>query len=311
MTDDESYEARPRLRQLREGIARLIPCMPEDVRPDLLGMDLPEVLLRYLSWADRHVAPRPRRVVNRDEFLATVNPDHTAAVSRLCFQIEAGDDLKPYLSDQIDQYGYVRPRTTGDRPRGVEWGDKDYALNNYDTHHLHLGERIRADGWSDRTRALLYVTFSRDEAFLVLLGDHASFDNGVLAQAVGTVRVGTGYEIRGVVGISTDRSDRERNTLQRYGISTIQPTSSGFVMGGMTSTMGISTLLVMHSNRCIRSLRELDPKLDDADFGKDLFDQLGKKSPNNPVWSWGMDSCDLILVEETTATGFRSVLWRR
>ena len=106
---------------------------------------------------------------------------HREAVYQLAKKIEAGDDLTPFLSDRIARFGYVSSANKRSKSRGVEWQDKDYALNAFDTHHLHL----KPAG----TKALLYVCFSRDHAFLVMLGDHKSFDDGTLAQALEGDRV--------------------------------------------------------------------------------------------------------------------------
>ena len=177
---------RPRLLRLHERISGLIPCCPEDVRADLRVMDLRKLLSVYINWADRFIAPRPRRVVTWDGFLrhGTAAP-HMDAVRALGERIERGNDLKPWLSDHISRFGYVRRKTRskGIKSPGIE-KDKDYALNAYDTHHLHLSTAVQPNGWVKRTRALLYACFSRDRAFLVMVGDHNSFDDGSLAKAL-------------------------------------------------------------------------------------------------------------------------------
>jgi hypothetical protein len=156
---------RPRLRRFHEHVAGLIPCEPEAARADLHRTGIRELLGRYVNWADRYVAPRPRRVVTWGGFLRHGSPQsHWEAVQHLAKKIEAGDDLTPFLSDDIGRLGYVppkRPKRKEAERRGVEWGDKDYALNAFETHHLHL----RAKG----SRELLYVIFSRNDAFLVML----------------------------------------------------------------------------------------------------------------------------------------------
>ena len=93
-------------------------------------------------------------------------------------KIKAGEDLKPFLSDKISTHGYVRPIfDEGGTIKGTRWGDKDYALNCYETHHLHLDTSIRPNGWSGRTKDLLYIIFGRETAFLIMVGNHKSFDD--------------------------------------------------------------------------------------------------------------------------------------
>ena len=53
-----------------------------------------------------------------------------------------------------------------------------------------------------------------------MLGDHKSFDDGTLAQAVAECRVGTSYELKGVLGPEHPRPMHEQNNLQRHGITT-------------------------------------------------------------------------------------------
>ena len=63
---------------------------------------------------------------------------HLEAVSDLVEKIEAGDDLKPFLSDKIDGFGYRRPKPRqSKKPSGIEWEPvKDYALNAYDCRRI-------------------------------------------------------------------------------------------------------------------------------------------------------------------------------
>jgi hypothetical protein len=296
---------RPRLRRFRESLAGLIPCDPEDVCVDLHKMAVRELLGRYLNWADRYVAPRPRHVVTWEGFLRHGSPQpHLEAVHDLAKKIEAGDDLKPFLSDRIDRFGYVRPKAhENNKPPGLEWGDKDYALNAFETHHLHLT--------SKGTKELLYVSFSRDEAFLVMVGDHKSFDDGTLAQAIAEARVGTWQEIDDVLGPALPRTMSEQNQLQRRGFSTAFQVGEKMVMGALLSTAGTSPLHNMHAARMINCMISVDPQLDTPGFGRERFEEHGWAYPATPAFDWTMRYCDLWLVETTTSTGFLKVKWRR
>jgi hypothetical protein len=200
---------RPRIRRLHDEIASAIPCDPEEVRADLRAMNLNELLRRHVNWADRLLAPRPRSVATWEGFVRHgVAAAHWDAVQALAAKIRAGSDLKPNLSARIDRYGYVRPETIPQgKPHGIEWDDKDCVLNAYDVHHLHLSPK--------RTRELLYVSFSRQGAFLVMVGDHNSFDDGTLARALAEARVGTSMELKGILAPARAFTDRERNRLPK------------------------------------------------------------------------------------------------
>jgi hypothetical protein len=296
---------RPRLRRFRETLAELIPCDPEDARVELRKMGLHELLGRYVNWKDRYVAPRPRRVVSWEGFLRHGSPQpHLEAVRDLVKKIEAGDDLTPFLSNRIRRFGYVRPETQqNNKPPGLEWGDKDYALNCFETHRLHLTPK--------GTNELLYVIFSRDTAFLVMVGDHKSFDDGTLARAIAEARVGTPLQINGILGPALARGMSDQNKLQRHGFSTVFQVGKQTVLGALLSTAGTSPLHTRHADRMIDLMTRLDPQLDAPGFGRELFDRNSLAYPTTPAFDWTMQFCDLGLIETTTSTGFTMREWRR
>jgi hypothetical protein len=297
---------RPRLRRFRENLAGLIPCDPEDVRVDLHKMAPRELLRRYVNWADRYVAPRPRQAGTWEGFLRHGSPQpNLEAVRDLAQMIAAGDDLTPFLSDDIYRSGYVRPKAQdSDKPRGVvEWEDKDYALNAFETHHLHLTPK--------GTKELLYVIFSRDGAFLVMVGDHKSFDDGILDRAIAQLRVGTPLKIEGVLGPARTRSMSEQHGLQRHGFSTAFQIGEQMVMGALLSMDGMTPLHTMYADRVIDCIIRLDPQLDVPGFCREWFEQNGRAYPATPAFDWAMRYCDLCLIETTTSVAFPMVKWRR
>jgi hypothetical protein len=262
-----------------------------------------ELLSRYLNWADRFVARRPRLVVTWDGFTRHgATSLHWNAVCALATEIEAGNDLRPYLSDKV-RIGYVPAKDGGKKGRrGVEWADKDYALNAYDMHHLHLS---RAG-----TKELLYVGFSRTEALLLMVGDHKSFDDGSLAKAVGEARVGTLYELKGV-GLKNHRTMAEYNQRQRRGRATFFPVGSQTVMGATLTGAGTSSLHTKHAQNMLRAIQKLDPQIDAPRFGSDMFEQSGLTCPASPIFEWALNHCDLCLIEKTAFLKWTVVEWRR
>lgn len=299
-----NLDERPRLRRFLEHVAGMIPCEPEAARADLHRMSARELLGRYVNWADRYVMPRPRRVVTWEGFLRHGSPQsHREAVYDLAKKIEVGDDLRPLLSDRIGRFGYVPAKAKNAKPCGIEWGDKDYALNAFETHHLHL----RAKG----SRALLYVSFSRNDAFLVMAGDHKSFDDGTLARAVTKSRLGTSYELKGILGPEHPRPMHEQNKLPRYGFATTDHVDGRTVLSANISRAGTSPLHTGHAFRVIRTILELEPQLDEPGFGREAFEQNGRPYPATPNFEWVMQHCDLCLIETTTRVGFQMLKWKR
>ncbi|MDA9532818.1 hypothetical protein [Bradyrhizobium sp. CCBAU 25338] len=211
-------------------------------------------------------------------------------------EIETGNDMRPYLSDQLN-YGYVRAKDQ------TLWGNKDYVLNAYEMHHLHLSP--------SGTKELLYVSFSRVDAFFLMVGDHKSFDDGTLAQAVADARVGTSYELKGILGSRQPETMSEHNRRQRRGLSTAFQVGDQVVMGALLSSAGTSPLHTMHADRITEAMQQLDVQIDEPQFGRDWFEQNGKSYPATPTFKWAIQYCDLYLVETTTSVGFPIVKWRR
>lgn len=291
-----------RLRQFYEGLATTIPCPEPEARDDLRTMPHPELLVRYLNWADRFVAARPRRVVTWDGFLHHGSGAlHMDQVHALATEVEAGSNLSPYLSEKSARDGYMRPSGKRKR-RGVEWADKDYALNAYEMHHLHLD---RAG-----TEQLLYVNFSREDAFFLMVGDHKSFDDGSLALAVAESRKGTPYELRGV-GLPRPRAMTEYNRLQRAGLATFLPAGDQVVMGANLTSAGTSTMHTLYAQRIVRKMKEWDSQIDNEGFGSDWLEKSGKPYPASPNFQWAMDYCDLCLLETVAHVKIRLLEWKR
>ncbi len=260
-------------------------------------MELRELLYHYVNWADRYIPPRPRRVVTWDGFLRHGSAkQHWDTVLALVRKVEAGDDLKPFLSDRVDRFGYAGQHRN-------KWHDKDYALNAYDTHHLHLEP--------SGTTELLYVSFSRDEVFLVMVGDHRSFDDGTLGQAIAEARVGTSHEFKGILGLKHQRTMIEQNQIQRRGFTTCSEINGRFVVGAMLTATGASYVHSRHADRMILRIEQLDPQLDQPGFGREWFERNATTYPATPAFEWVVHYCDLYLVETTTSIGFPMVKSRR
>ncbi len=304
---------RPRLQEFQSYLANAIPCHPQSARADLTAESVTILLSRYLNWADRFILVRPRTVCWWNGFLThgTVR-HHLPAVRAMQKRIEAGEDLKPFLSDKIERYGYVRPQISiAGKRRGLEWGDKDYALNAYDVHHLHLGNRITANGRSIRTRELLFASFDRKSAFLVMVGDHKSFDDGTLGQAIAEAYVATGNAIKSIVGLSRSLTPQDRNRLQRHGVTTFAQVGNQVVPGAMLSTAGTSMFHTMYANRIMRTIDVCELLLDDHKTIREWFSNAGRSCPASPECYWRMNNCDFGLLEKNSGVFFQLCIWRR
>ena len=86
--------------------------------------------------------------------------------------MEAGHDLKPYLSLMAHRHGFVLDGSQ-DSP---SWEHKDFLLNVMGLHHFHLGTRREQRGHMARTNDVLFAFVNRKTFEILGLFDHTVFD---------------------------------------------------------------------------------------------------------------------------------------
>jgi hypothetical protein len=79
------------------------------------------------------------------------------------------------------------------------WRGKDRVRITVDTHHLHLGEE-KPNGSVERTGPLLFVGIGPDHAFLLMIGDHDSFDNGSVSKLMYEKQISRFFGEAGYIG---------------------------------------------------------------------------------------------------------------
>jgi hypothetical protein len=298
---------RPRLLQFQMDIAQSIPCVPEEARTELLRMILPDSLRIFINWRDQFVPTRPRKVQMSERFLSDpLTIRHRPAVEELKARIESGEDLTPFLSKDIAQYGYApRPKGNHRKRRGINWDERDHALNTYDTHHLHLHRSRRAD-------ELLFVSFARDIASFIMVGDHRSWKDGTIANAVAQERAAAGGELKGILGSrSEEYTPEQRNELQWRALSTAIRVGDKVVPSAFICRDGTGISQSRYVDQMISDMAKHDPLLDDEAYVSELFESAGRTSPLAPQFVWLMRDCDLCVGEKSSLTGFPRLMWRR
>ena len=273
------------------------------MRAELDGYDVWKLLIIYMNWIDRFIVPRKRQVRYAPSFWNDPRAiAHKEAVLRIAEKIESGADLTPHLSGQIHTHGYV-PKRPPQKVKGPEWGDKDFALNAYDVHHLHLGKSSDKKGRVSHGRDLLYACFERDNATFLLLGDHKSFDDGSLA------RTAAAWRGRGTV--HTPYSDEERKELHRHGITTIEFVDGrAYIGSGLASDGTDKARWIGHLRRTILGY---DAHLDDPQWRSQAFKGHPLASDPDPDFAWLVNGCDLLLQEMKTemVVALPHCEWRR
>lgn len=241
-----------RIRRFRESMIKEIPKFPnnKEAKHALEAMPLTDLLIIYMAWRLRLVAPRARTVIGAEKLSA----DPRAASLRPNIQaffdaVERGDDLTPYLSLRAVEKGFALPGAGQKLPT---WDDKDFVLNVFRLHHFHLGLAMVNDH-IDRTDDVLFAAVDRDQLVPLALFDHTVFE----------------------MEATTMTPERER--LWRLGEDYV----GGF--GGVTGT-GTPIQVTLEAIKTAQIIEKLDPKLDDRSWIMETFKPDGPPSSVKPAW---------------------------
>ena len=307
-------ELPPRVMRLKNFVARTIPCPDDDTKKELAELHLNELMIRYMTWVDRLIPLRPRKVEFTKAFWSRqFSSEQLAAVRQIQRASEAGDSLMPFLSRSVLTHGYTERRKEG--KRGIAWADgkrgyKDLALNAFDAHHLHL-TAMNADGSrSGGSRDLLFVKVSRTILRMLLLGDHNSFNDGSLLRVVAEDNYGTGTMRLGLpAGEGFPLPERQR--LARAGLSVPENVNGETVMTGMMASDGSSTFHVFHCSRVLSAMRDWDRSLDSIEGRITLSEKLGVDISGWHAADWWLWYGDLCLRNNGEGRAIAVVEWRR
>jgi hypothetical protein len=280
--------ASERVKRLREGIIQAIPTVPnsKESLEALAGKSLTDLLIVYTNWAIRFVAQRKRTVVVEDS--AKVDDRWISLADRIAAFLERasnGDDLTPYLSTRVHRKGYSLAADTA-KPRRNSWEDKDFLLNVMGFHHFHIGEVRPGNKRADRTANVVFAEVSRDVFTVLAVLDHTAFERPRSASAP------MSKDRQHLWDIFDERTSR--------GV----PPGSLFIPA-MVTTSGHSLATVGASQKYVRVIGEIDPKLDDIDFVRSLYDGSGMSCPDKPKLVWWLRHLDLGVLDE--ASGFFGV----
>ena len=286
-----------RIARFHAHIISRIPCMPDttEARAELEALPLSQLILAYVNFADRFVAPRPRQVIYAPDFWTTRSAhDHIDSVLQIEREIQAGADLSPRLSDKIHAEGYARVEIDKNGKRIFHrWADKDFALNAYGVHHLHMHTKVREKG----TRELLYVEFFRFQAAMIMVGDHNSFHDGSLEAAVARNRAASGFVLKGCLPSRTPYTAGENHRLARYGISTTLDIGGAVVPTAMLVSSGHSARSRHLADQITLALENIDSHLEDPGYVERAFGAHAGLLSKPPIFEWYFDYLDLLLVD--------------
>jgi hypothetical protein len=147
-------------------------------RRELESLELRDLLTVYGNWRYRRPSTRPRRVHRSRELQEELEAGKALeALAPLIQRIKDGDDLKPFLSENVE---FAVDQSEG-TPRHLR-KDLDLLLAEWGVHHLHLSEVIESNGFAKRTRDLLFVVFRPDDAYLIGIFPHGSWTKRTVAE---------------------------------------------------------------------------------------------------------------------------------
>jgi hypothetical protein len=281
------YIESKRVKAFRLEIAKEIPKFPNDkaTLQALEAFSLASLLIHYNNWAIRYVSARPRTVsieyaASSDSRWSKLNSEIITFLDK----VKNGEDLTPHLSLEPHTRGYT-PASAQKRPETDRWADKDFLLNVMGYHHFHLGQSVQPNGFAVRTGDLLFARVSRDHFSVVAIFDHSVFER--------------------------PRSSTEAMTTERERLWTVfdKHSARGMAPGSvyipsMIATSGHSMHIVRLAADYARVVREIDSRLDDIEYVKELYESAGVSSPTKPKLKWHLNYLDLGLLDATLNTFF-------
>lgn len=208
------------------------------------GLSPSQVCHQYSTLQRRLLSQRPRTVCTAAEF--TCPPDLVANLALLQKKIEAGEDLRPHLS------------------RGLANLDtQDMLLNDWGIHHLHLGTKIEADGFVERTGPVLFARFALDATYLIAVLKHGSWSCQDFVRVVHRNWPDTisAYRLHGVQGLAQQTSDADIAALRKHAINVPVEVEPGVVylgVGGGYSTTKMNGEIVRACAQTLETIKKLE-----------------------------------------------------
>lgn len=266
-----------RIKALRLRLCKEIPKFPNNANSlaVLEAKSLGDVLIDYLSWRIRYITPRARKVTI--ETTASADPrwvQFSAEIQNLLEAAAAGTDLTPYLSLLPHTKGFT-PASSGTGPGVDKWADKDMLLFVMGYYHLHLDATPTAGMRSDD---VLFVHVDRESFAVVGVFNHTVF---------------TATPPGGMM-----EAERER-LWKIYDAHLAKNAPPGAII--ITSAIAISghpVDVVYRATHYAQTIYEMDPKLDDKEFVRGLYAQIGVPVPKKLKLKWGIFGTELGLWDE-------------
>lgn len=308
---DDYMVSRPSVMALRQQLLEIIPRKPSNqaTYEALQNYSMNRLIHVYINWTDRLIPPRKRKVMVWDGFWKRNDPvQYSSELNKIIELSYQGKNLNKYLSYKAHTDGFILKPI---KKRGIFWGDKDMALNAHEIHHLHLKEFNDSGKRPGESKDLLFVGVSKSEILLLMLGNHKSFDDGTLFEAITEHGTSSNRVVNGVLAPRNPPTAFESQSLVRHGISSMGFSGETTVANSFISTAGTSVWHTRHADKCCIAIEEIEPHLNNQKSLADFFSLPIDAIPKNPEWQWLFWYCDLILHDKKSDKPFLIQQWSR
>jgi len=263
-----------------------------DLVAEIRSKDARELLIVYHNWISRHIFATPRKVQISAAYEANpVTRQRKADLDALIAKIESGAELKPHLSTRVDTVLESSSKKLNRRR------DLDLMLIEWEVHHLHISQRLQANGFVERDDLLLFAVFHRADAYLLDVMSHKDFNRDHILEIMVREFPGAGliHELQAgpgqkILGLAKKYTEDERNTLRKVGVNTLVEIDGKVYKpaGGITGA-GTSIRASRAADQVVRATEKLEKALRDnpADFERFAKD-FGLTWPKDPAFEFGL-----------------------
>lgn len=271
-------------RDIKEQALAFLPLAPED-RAELEDRSASDVLIVWLNWQARLIAPFPRRAHLSPTLAAQMqkDPRFSTGVNTVVRAIELGADLTPHLSRDV-RVAYERAEGRQGRRRR----DLDLLLNDWGLHHLHLGTERDPDGFVRRTKALLVAAFHAEDAYLIEVVDHGRWTKeSILDTVIETwPHAGIVYQLNGAIGLERTLTEEQRANIRRGHMMSAYEHATGVYMAGLgLTTAGTSARATAQASVMLRNLRLVEQRVaENPGYLAKIMAERGIIPVPNPEW---------------------------
>jgi len=195
-------------------------------------------------------------------------------------KVEAGEDLAPHLSDEVNTKG-IDLRNPDRRSRRQ---DIDMVLTRDGLHHFHIGTPGPGNP-KGRSDVLVFAEVLEEEFRVIALSDHRTFER------------------------ESKEQERFFNICLSYMAKDVPP-GVGF-MANLVQSSGHSFMFTVFADKCEAEMERLDPFLDDQAIIDKLYngqpierDGQPISRPSSPLLTWYFDDLRFGILDKRTMVFF-------